>query len=116
MAFVNESDEVILEIVNETERPLSGLPSVKISGIVLDSGAVAHLLHHFQVVFHPLLQSFSLQILSDALEILHLLHEVILNHADSLDGLLFSRHEVARRVDRHFRKLLDSSSRNRFYQ
>ena len=116
MAFVNESDEVILEIVNETEWSLSGLPSVKISGIVLDSGAVAHLLHHFEIVLHPLFQSFGLQIFSDALEIFHLLHEVILNHADSLDGLLFRRHEVACRVDRYFRKLFDCRSRNRFYQ
>ena len=113
VALVDEGHEIVREIVNEAERPLAFLSPVQISGIILDSGAVAHLLDHFQVVFHPLLQPFGLHRTAQVLEMLNLPDQVVLNHAHGPDGLLLCRHEIARRINRHFAEPFDSGSRDR---
>ncbi len=61
VTFVDESDEILREIVNQAERALTGFPPVEVAGIILDSGAVAHLLNHLQVILYPLFQAFCLQ-------------------------------------------------------
>ena len=116
MTFVDEGYEIILEIVDEAERPLSLFPPVQISGIILYSGAITHLLDHLQVVFHPLFQPLGFEMLADFFEICELFHQVVLNHAYGPDGLLLGGDEIAGRVDWHLAQLLDGGSRDRVYQ
>ena len=54
MALVYEGDEIVGEIVDKAERPLAGLPPVEISGIILDTGTIAHLLDHLEIIFDAL--------------------------------------------------------------
>ena len=116
MTFIDERDEIIREIVDEAERPLPLFSAVQVPRIVLDSRAISHFLNHFQIIFDSLFQSFGLELLSDAVEILHLFHEVILNHAYCLDTLVLSRHEVSCRINRYLGKMLDSSAGYRIDQ
>ena len=113
MALVYERDEIIREIVDQTERPHAFGTSVEVSRIVLDAGAVAHLLYELQVVFHPLLQAFGLEVLSYFIEIFALGHHVVLNLAYGLYASLLCGHEVAGRVDRDLVKLVYECSRKR---
>ena len=116
MALVYECDEIIREIVDEAERPFSGGAAVKISGIVLDTRTIAHLLDHLEVIFHPLLESLCLKRLAYALEILHLLYQVVLDEADCLDCLLFRGDEVLCRVDGHLVQVFYYGPGHRIYQ
>ena len=61
MALVDECNEILGEIVNQAERPHPFLPSVEISGIILDSGAITHFLDELEIIFHPLLQPLGFQ-------------------------------------------------------
>ena len=99
VALVNESDEILWEIVQEAERTLARLAPVEVAGVVLDTRAVAHLLYHLKVVFDSLLQTFSLSNLVDALEVGHLLDEVVLYLADGGRAALAGCHEIAGRID-----------------
>src|SRR5699024_3716391 len=60
MAFVDDQQVVLREIVQQTEgaRPL--LPAVEITRIVFDTGTVAEFLYHFEVVFHALFDALRL--------------------------------------------------------
>ena len=58
MAFVNDGEEIVGEIVQQAERSHPGTTSVKVPRIVLDAGAVAHLTHHLHVVGYTLVQPF----------------------------------------------------------
>ena len=46
VALVDEGYEVLGEVVDEAEGALALLAAVEVAGVVLDSGAVAHLLDH----------------------------------------------------------------------
>ena len=99
VALVYERDEVVREIVYQAERPLAGLAPVEISGIVLDAGAVAHLLDHLQVILHPLFQALGLEVLAYAFEIVELYLEVVLDMAHGRDAALLGGDEVVGRID-----------------
>ena len=116
MTLVYESNEIVREIVDQAERPFSGRASVKISGVVLDSGAIAHFFDHFEIILHALLQALRFERLSDALEVIYLFYQVVLDHAYGLDCLLLRRHEVLGRVDRDLVEVLNDRSRNWVYQ
>ena len=115
MALVDECYEILRKIVDEAERAHPFAPAVEISGIVLDTRAVAHLLYHFQVVFHPLLQSLRLQRLSDFLEIFTLPCEVVLDLADGLGRALARGHEIVGRIYGHLVKRVYECSCHRVY-
>ena len=59
--LVDDQQEVLGEVIDENRRRLAGLPPVEMARVVLDPGAVAHLLHHLQVIARALLQSLRLQ-------------------------------------------------------
>ena len=109
MALVDEGDEIVREIVYQAEWPLSGLPAVQVSRVVLDTGAVAHLLDHLQVILDPLPESLCFQSLADLLEVFKLLPEVVLDHAHCLDGPFPGGDEVRGREYRSLLQLLDVS-------
>ncbi len=107
VALVDERDEVLREVVDEAERSLARLAAVQIAGVVLDSGAVAHLLHHLKIVLDPLLQSLGLQPFADLIKIIDLFFEIVLDHAHGLDAALPCGHEVRCREDRDLIQRLD---------
>ena len=115
MALVDECNEILGEIVNQAERPHPFLPSVEIPGIILDSGAITHFLDELEIIFHPLLQSLSLQCLTYGIEIFHLGAHIILNLADGLGTPLFSGHEITGRIDGNLIQGIDESTCNRVY-
>ena len=113
VALVDEGDEIIREIVDQTERAHALCTAVEISRIVLDARAVAHLLYELEIIFYPLLQTLGFEILSDFLEILALCHHVVLDLADRLDAALLRGHEVARRVYRDFIEFFEECAADR---
>ena len=110
VALVYERDEVVLEIIDQAEWPLSRFSAVEVAGIVFYSRAISHFLYHLQIIFYPLFQPFGFEPLADALEIFHLFHQVVLYHAHGPDGFFLGGHEIACRIDRYFRQLLDCRS------
>ena len=99
MALVHEGYEIVREIVQQAEGALAGLTAVEIAAVVLYPWAVAHLLDHLEVVFHPLFQALGLEPPALLLEPLHLLHEVVLDVGDGGDAAFPGGHEVVGRAD-----------------
>ena len=99
MALVYEGDEILWEIVEQAERSLAGLAPVKIAGIVLYAGAVAHLLYHLQVVLYSLLEPLCLKPLAYVVEIVKLALEVVLYVADSRYAAFLCGDEVVGWID-----------------
>ncbi len=56
MALVNDDQEVVREVVQQTEWPCPGQPPVEVARVVLDPGAITQLFDHFEVVLDPLLE------------------------------------------------------------
>ena len=76
MALVYYRQEVLGEIVKQTERPHSGLTAVEIPAVVFNAGAVSHLAHHLYVVGHAFFQSVRLQLAGFVEKEVHLVTEV----------------------------------------
>ena len=115
MALVDERYEILREIVDQTERPHAFTPAIKITGVILNTRAVAHFLDEFKIILHPLLQPFGFQMLSYLLEILALSHHIILNLAYGLGAAFFGGHEITRRVYRNLVKFINEGTRHRLY-
>ncbi len=79
MAFVDDGEIIFREIVEEAERPHSGLAAVEISGIVLDARAITDFLDHLHIICHALFKPLCLQRLALAAESFNLLAQVKLN-------------------------------------
>ena len=60
---------------------------------------MAQLLDHLHVVFHTFLDALRLDVVADALEEVHLLHEVVLYLADGTLGLFLGSDEEIGRID-----------------
>ena len=76
VALVHDQQVVLREVVDETEGACPGGPAVQIARIVLDAGAVAQLLDHFEVVLHALLDALGLHRAVRTLEVLDLFAQV----------------------------------------
>ena len=98
MTLINEGYEILREIVYQTERTHPLVATVEISRIVLYAGTISHLLDELQVIFHPLLETLGLQMLSDLVEVLALGHHIVLDLADGLRAPLLGGHEIAGRI------------------
>ena len=61
MRLIDHDEEIFREVVQERKWRLAGLPVRHVAGIILDTGAVSDLLHHFQIIIRPLLQTLRLQ-------------------------------------------------------
>ena len=75
------------------------MSAVEISGIVLNSRAVAQFLDHLHIVLHTLLDALRLDSIAYALEIILLFHQVVLNHADGTFLLLLRGDEEVGRIN-----------------
>ncbi len=112
MALVDESDEILREIVHQAERAHTLLAAVEIARIILDAGAIAHLFNHLKVIFHPLFQPLGLHPLAVFQQLVVSLLQVVLNHAHRLRGAFLRRHEIVCRIYRNFIDVLNRRSRN----
>ncbi len=99
MALVNHCHKIVGEIIEQAERTRSREPSVEIPAVILDTGAVAHFLHHFHIIRHALIEAFCFEFLALALEILDFGAEVELNLSDSRRLALGRGHENVGRKD-----------------
>ena len=72
VALIDYRHKVLREIIQQAEWAHTRLASIKISGVILDAGAVAYLLHHLHIVSHALLQPLGLKEPILLAEILHL--------------------------------------------
>ena len=79
MALINHHKEVVREEVEQAIWAFARGSAVKIAGIVLDAGTVTKFLNHFKVVLHTFLNALGFQFVTDALEVIYLCNEVILN-------------------------------------
>lgn len=71
MAFVDETDEIFREEVQQSVRRFAGFPSVKVSAVIFDAAAIAHFAHHFDVVRDALADSLRLDKFIAVGEIFH---------------------------------------------
>src|SRR5664279_3381919 len=79
MTFVYYGYKVFREIIEKAERPGSGFSSVKVTGIVFNTAAIAEFLNHLKIVKHSLFQSFCFFFFPDIIEISGLANHIILN-------------------------------------
>ncbi|MNI39796.1 hypothetical protein D3C73_939860 [compost metagenome] len=61
MGFIDDDQHVIREVIHQGIRGCPRFPEGQRSGIVLDPGAEADLLHHLDIITCPLLQPLSLK-------------------------------------------------------
>ena len=99
MAFVNDRQEVVGEIVDETLARRAGGTSRKRTRIVLDAVAVAELAHHLDVVLGPLPQALRFQELVLRGEELESVGELGLDAFERRSELVLAHHELLRRRD-----------------
>ena len=78
MAFVNDKQEIVGEIVEQAEGTRAGLSAVKVAAIVLDAAAVAELLHHLDVVVDALFEAFGLEVLAYLVQVVAPLEHIVL--------------------------------------
>ena len=100
--LVNNQQEIIREIIQQTVRGATGGTTVNMARVVLNAIAEAHLLHHFQVVGGAHTQTLRLQQLALRFESLQALAQLILNGGNSLRHALRAGNVVACGEDIHF--------------
>ena len=100
VAFVDEHQKILGEIVDQRIRRFAGLSAVKVARIVLDAAAEADLLHHFDVVQHARTDALGLQRTVGVEEHLFLHLHVRFDLFERLLHLLVSGRVVRRRKDR----------------
>ena len=73
MALVDEQQKILREIVQQGHRRAARRTLRDDARIVLDTGAIAQLLHHFDVIVHPLADALRLEQLAVVGEEFHAL-------------------------------------------
>ena len=82
MGFVDDEEEVLGEVVEQTVRCRTGCAAVDVPGVVLDSGREAHRLHHLEVIGRAHLQPLRFEQLVLRLELAQPLLQLVLDPAD----------------------------------
>ena len=107
MALVNKEQKVLWEIVQQRHRRAAGGAAADDARIVLDAGAVAKLLHHFNVIVRALADALRLKKLALLLERFHTRVALGADLADGALHLLVRRDVVRRGIDRHVAERAD---------
>ena len=88
MAFIDEDDVILREVIQQGIRRVAGLSAVEIAGIVFDARAVAQLAEHLDIVLRALGDALRLDQIALFLEFPDADVEVVLDVADgAVDGL-----------------------------
>ena len=96
MALVDEQQKILREIVQQGHRRAARRTLRDDARIVLDTGAIAQLLHHFDVIVHALADALRLEQLAVVGEEFHALVALLADLADRAGHLLLRRDIVAR--------------------
>ena len=105
--LVDDGDEVIGEVVEQGERPLTRGPPVDVAGVVLDAVAEPDLLHHLQVVGCPHTQPLGFQQLPLLVELGQPLLELDLDALDGPPHPLLASYIVGGREHHHLAERLE---------
>ena len=82
MGFVDDEEEVLGEVVEQTVRCRTGIATVDVPGVVLDPGREAHRLHHLEVIGRAHLQPLRFEQLVLRFELAQALLQLVLDPAD----------------------------------
>ena len=117
MRLIHNQQKILGKIIYQRKRRLTGLTSSKMTRIVFDAGAVAHLLHHLQIVIRALLQTLCLQQPAMLIQLIKTLVQLLANIIHSAFKILTARNIVARRENRHVVALRQNLTRQhiKFY-
>ena len=99
MTLIDEEDEIVREIVQQRRRRGAGGTAGNDAGIILDAGAEADLLQHFQIVLRPLADALRLEQLVVLLKKAHLLPHLSFNILHGAGHFFSGRDIMRRRVD-----------------
>ena len=95
--LIYHQQKILGEIIYQRKRRLTGLTSRKMARIIFDAGAVAHLLHHLQIIISALLQTLCLQQPAMLIQLIKALVQLLANIIHSAFKILTTRNIVARR-------------------
>ena len=101
MALVDEHQRVVGQVFEQGRRRLAGFAAGEIARIVLDAGAAAGRLHHFQVEERALLQPLRFEQPAGGVELVEPLPQLDLDAGDRLQQRRPRRHVVRVGVDLH---------------
>ena len=101
VALVGEDQRVVGHILEQSRRRLARLAAGEITRIVLDAGAGAGRLHHFQIVERALLEPLRFQQAAGGVELVEPLPQLDLDAGDRLQQRRPRRHVVRVGVDFH---------------
>ena len=107
VALVDKEQKVLREIVQQRHRRAAGGAAADDARIVLDAGAVAKLLHHFNVIVRALADALRLEELALLLERFHTRVALGADLADGALHLLVRRDVVRRGIDCHVAERAD---------
>ncbi len=93
MAFVYDSDEIVGEKVNQTERTGTWSTSVEVTRIVLNAGTVSQLTNHLNIMIHTVFQTLGILLLAYLTEIFSLLEHVEQNLVGGSLDFVFGCHK-----------------------
>ena len=99
VALVDDEEEVIREVVEETEGALTRLATIEVTGVVLDTRAVAQLADHLQIIGRALVEALGFEGTALVLQLLYTLTEVDVDLPDGGVDLLLRRDEEVGGVD-----------------
>ena len=99
MAFVDDHEEIVGEVIQQAEGAGAGAAAVEEAGVVFDAGAEAELLYHLEVVVHTLFEALGFEGLCDAFEVFSLAVELILYFMDDAGHLALGGHVEIGRED-----------------
>ena len=101
MGLVNHQQKILGKIINQSKGRLPRLTSCQMPGIVFDTGAIPHFIHHFQIIIGALLQALGLQNLEIMIEIIQSLSQLYANISHSPLQILPTSYIVRGRKDGH---------------
>ena len=88
VALVDDHQEILWKEVEKTVWPFACLSAVEVAAVVLYSRTMSQFAYHLDVILHAFLYALGSDAVAQFLEVVNLHHQVVLNEADSLFGLL----------------------------
>ncbi|MNR29244.1 hypothetical protein D3C85_1466210 [compost metagenome] len=110
MAFIDHHQVIIRKIIQQTERTHSRGTAVKETGVVFNSGAIAKLLHHFNIKVYSFFQPFGFQYMTITNQLIFANLQFFLNSPDRRSKTVFWGHEQIGRINGHVFQFLQSFS------
>ena len=104
VTLINHRHKIIGEIIQQTEGTRPREATVEVTTVILNTGTVAQLPYHLQVIIHPLLEPFCFQALAFSAHPFQMQHQVILNVMNGLMDAFLRRHKNIGRINQQLLK------------